>query len=77
MSQTLSKPIFRLCEVVADIAYIAGHRHYHSGDSREDVQNFILWAQEFEEANERTEWGTAGHDYMTAIELFTDSKLNG
>ena len=73
----LPKPIYQLCEVVADIAFIAGAQKYHSGDSREDCRNFILWAQEFEAINAATEWDTGVADYIADVQKFAEQKLEG
>ena len=67
---------YKFHEVVADIAYQAGVTHYYSGDSREDISQFIAWAHEFEDKHKDTEWdGGEGTDYMIAIEEFTCAKL--
>lgn len=71
----VAPPIYRLCEVVADIAYLSGSRRYHSGDSREDIMHFIHWAQEFEQANANTDWDCGTHNYMDAIQEWTEEKL--
>ena len=63
----------KLLEAVADIAYIAGQRGFFSGDSREDIAEFIRWANEFEAINEETDWDET--DYQQAIEAFTENKL--
>ena len=64
-------------EAIADIAYLAGANRYHSGDSREDVQQFLRWADEFESLR-RMSCGAETYDgknYMEAIEDFTLGKL--
>lgn len=63
----------KLLEALADIAYIAGQRGFFSGDSREDIAEFISWAKEFEALNEDTDWDET--DYQQAIEAFMDNKL--
>lgn len=63
----------KLLEAVADIAYIAGQRGFFSGDSRQDIAEFIRWANEFETLNEETDWDET--DYEDAIEAFTENKL--
>lgn len=63
----------KLLEAVADIAYIAGQRGFFSGDSREDIAEFIRWAREFEAIHEETDWDET--DYQDALEVFTDNKL--
>lgn len=71
-------PEVRLLEAVADIAFLAGAQRYHSGDSREDVAQFIAWAREFEPRREVSTAGEEtydGQDYMTAIEEFSVSKF--
>jgi hypothetical protein len=62
----------RLLEAAVDIAYCAGTRRYHSGDSREDNQRIRAWAEEFERdvVNDENEW-----NYMTLIEGFACKKL--
>jgi hypothetical protein len=72
--------VSRLLETVADIGYMAGSIRYYSGDSREDVQQFIAWANEFEtrrrvHANGMETYGDGGVNYMLAIEQFTMDKL--
>jgi len=64
----------KLLETLADISYIAGETNFFSGDSRADVSNFILWAQEFQKKNSKTSWEEK--DYRTSIENFTTLKLN-
>jgi hypothetical protein len=63
----------KLLETLADIAYMAGQRGFFSGDSREDIAEFISWAKEFEALNEDTDWDET--DYQLAIEAFMDNKL--
>lgn len=72
-----TKQQVRLLESVADIAYEAGRRKYYSGDSREDINQFIEWAEEFEKARtvEHGDEMYFGQDYMTAIEVFCTQKL--
>lgn len=63
----------RLLETVADIAFIAGAKDYHSGDSRQDIDLFIKGAFEFEKKRKVDEKGNETYDdedYMTAIERF-------
>lgn len=69
----------RLLETVGDIAYVAGVRGFHSGDSRADMALMIAWAREFEtkrvvdgDGNETYN----GDDYMTAVETFAGEKLH-
>jgi len=61
----------KLLEAVADIAYAAGHAGFTTDDSREDVQLFIQWAQEFE-----TTFDERGQDYMESIDDFVAKKMN-
>lgn len=63
----------KFIEIVADISYIAGETKYFSGNSREDVSNFILWATQFQKENSKTNWFDA--DYRLAIEKFTIQKI--
>lgn len=63
----------KLLEALADIAYLAGQKGFFSGDSRNDINEFILWAKEFETIHDETDWDE--QDYHTAIEAFTLNKL--
>lgn len=72
MSEQVKTPFM---ETLADIAFMAGVKRYHSGDSREDIDTFIRWANEFESKHSGTEWDTPGKDYILAIEEFTQAKL--
>ena len=63
----------KILEVVADISFIAGERKYFTGDSRADVSNFILWADEFRIKHSKTNWDET--DYRYSIEIFTLQKL--
>jgi len=67
----------RLLETVADIAYIAGAKRFHSGDSRQDIAHFIQLARQFEKARKVKDGNETyfGKDYMTAIEEFTLKNL--
>jgi hypothetical protein len=63
----------RLLEALADIAYLAGQKGFFSGDSRNDIAEFIIWAKEFEEIHDETDWDEV--DYIETIEAFTLNKL--
>ena len=63
----------KLFEAIADIAFLAGQKGFFSGDSRQDIAEFIRWAQEFETIHEDTNWDEV--DYITAMEAFTENKL--
>ncbi|WP_447641952.1 MULTISPECIES: hypothetical protein [Chitinophagaceae] len=63
----------KLLETVADISYHAGQKEYYSGNSREDIANFIWWAKEFENIHRKTDWEKT--DYMLTIEAYTDDKI--
>jgi len=63
----------KLYEAIADISYIAGYRHYCSGDSRVDMSDIIDWAKEFETINQDEVWEE--RDYMTEIEEFANRKI--
>jgi hypothetical protein len=72
----------RLLEAVADIGFLAGACRYHSGDSRQDVADFIQWAQIFESKRKMVKDGFGekretylGTEYLTAIEAFTMQRL--
>ena len=64
---------YKLFEALADIAFMAGQKGFCSGDSREDIAEFINWAKEFEAMHEDTDWDEV--DYHEAIEAFTKNKL--
>jgi len=63
----------KILEAVADIAYTAGYKKYSSGDSRQDVSDFIWWAEEFEKTHLSTDWGE--EDYILMIDKFARQKL--
>lgn len=63
----------KLLEALADIAYLAGQKGFFSGDSREDIAEFISWAREFETVHEDTNWDEV--DYYDTLEAFTLNKL--
>jgi hypothetical protein len=65
-------------EALADIAYMAAARRYHSGDSRDDIDTFIQWANEFEGLRVSDGKGNElydGEPYMDAIQTFMEFKL--
>lgn len=70
----MNSKLFKLCEVVADIAYQAGVDRRYSGDSRADIQRFIDLAEEFEKLHENTDWNEHG-DYIGAVDEFARQKL--
>jgi len=74
-TEDLPKRTYELCEALADIAYLAGRESYYGGDSREDVANFIKWAQEFEAKHKDNDW--EGGDYIETIETFAAKKMEG
>ncbi|MBN8705274.1 MAG: hypothetical protein J0L62_05325 [Bacteroidetes bacterium] len=63
----------KLHETIADIAYIAGHKKYYSGDSRADMIEIISWATEFEKIHKGNVWYE--QDYMIEIEKYADQKI--
>lgn len=63
----------KLLEAVADISYYAGQKGYFSGNSREDILNFIWWAKEFQHFHKDTDWNST--DYILMIEAFAQDKL--
>ncbi|MXN92699.1 hypothetical protein GR160_15830 [Flavobacterium sp. Sd200] len=63
----------RLFEALADIAYLAGQKGFFSGNSRNDIAEFIVWAKEFEAIHDETDWDEI--DYIDTIEAFTLNKL--
>lgn len=62
-----------LLETLSDISYIAGELNYFSGDSRADISNFIIWAQEFEVIHGPTDW--TEKDYIEEIRKFASMKI--
>ena len=64
---------YKLLETIADISFIAGENKFFTGDSRADVSEFIIWANEFEKKNSKTNWDDV--DYLLAIEEFTSQKI--
>ena len=69
--------IYSLCEAVADIAFIAGTKEYYSGNSRQDIEDFIHWAEEFELKWKNKDWGADDtfDDYMDEIIKFANKKI--
>jgi hypothetical protein len=63
----------KLLEAIADISYIAGSHNYSSGNSRQDISEFIYWAVQFEKQHSKTDWDK--EDYILAIDDFTIGKL--
>ncbi|WP_294823403.1 hypothetical protein [uncultured Flavobacterium sp.] len=63
----------KLFEAIADIAFIAGQKGFCSGDSRQDIAEFISWSKEFEAIHEDTDWDEV--DYAATIEAFAVNKL--
>jgi hypothetical protein len=61
-------------ESLADIAQMAGAKKFYSGDSREDIDLFITWAEEFEAIHANTNWEEI--EYMDEIENFAMGKIN-
>lgn len=78
MKKKKEEIVYSLCEALSDIAYIAGHKQYYSGNSRQDMADFIEWAKEFEEKWKNKEWGAdnTDHDYIDEITKFADEKIN-
>lgn len=65
-----------ILETLADISYAAGAAGYTTGNSREDVQNFIYLANKFEEEFEGYNGDEQeNEDYMDEIEKFTTANL--
>lgn len=65
-------------ETVADIAYQAGCLGYYSGNSREDMQNFIHLAEQFHKKYAKqieANWEETGMDYMDEIDKFIESNI--
>lgn len=65
----------KLLETIADISYTAGYMKFSSGDSREDVNTFIFWAEEFQKINLKTNWDEVEDDYIISIDKFTVEKI--
>ena len=76
--KTNNEKIYSLCEAVADIAYAAGYRKFYSGDSRQDISDFIEWSKEFEEKWKGKEWGAddTNDDYMDEVVKFANENIN-
>lgn len=74
---TTKERAFSLNEAVADITYIAGYRRFYGGDSRQDIGDFISWAQEFENIWKDKDWGADDtmDDYMDEIGKFANEKI--
>lgn len=73
---TANPKIYSFAEALADISYIAGTKGFYGGNSREDIANFITWAEEFEQINKGVEWGISENpDYIDAITEFTEKKI--
>ena len=68
---------YSLYEAISDISFIAGEDNYTSGNSRQDVSEFIEWAKEFEKKWKNKEWGidNTDDDYMNTIAKFTYNKI--
>ena len=75
--KTNKEKIYSLCEALADIAYIAGSRQYRSENSRQDIGDFIEWANEFEQKWKGKEWGAddTNDDYIDEITKFANEKI--
>lgn len=75
--KTNNEKIYSLCEAVADIAYEAGFRRFYSGNSRQDMNDLIIWAKEFEKIWKNKEWGAddTQDDYMDEITKFANDKM--
>jgi len=72
----MSEKEYSLHEAIADIAYLSGVKGYYSGNSRQDIADFILWAIEFETIHKDVEWGVDDNpDYIDAIEGFVNTKI--
>ena len=63
----------KLLQTVADISYIAGYNKHYSGNSRLGISEYIIWAREFEQIHQKTDWDNV--DYMLTIELFANQKI--
>lgn len=65
---------YSFSEALADLAIMSGNNRYYSGDSRKDMAQIIMWAEEFEKIHYgKTEWGNE-LEYMEEIEKFWESK---
>lgn len=69
-----------ILETVADIAYAAGVKRHYSGNSREDMQEYIRLAEQFEKEYAHIDWNNQEIDddfidYMDAIEDFIAENL--
>ena len=59
-------------EAIADISYEAGRAGYYSGNTRQNVDNFIDWAEEFVTLNSDRQWDG---EYVDEIHKFTSEKI--
>jgi hypothetical protein len=74
--EQLDDKTYSLCEAVADIAFIAGEKKYYNGNSRQDIEDIIHWAIEFEEMYKNIEWGVeSSPDYIETITSFAETKI--
>lgn len=66
----LKTSVYRLCEIVADIAYTMGNRHWSSNvDSRDDIARIVGLSHEFYDAYELTRNGS-DDDYLNKVAAF-------
>jgi hypothetical protein len=63
-----------LLEILADISFIAGENNYFTGDSRNDVSQFILWAKKFQTLHSKTNWDEV--NYLLTIQEYTLKMIN-
>jgi len=63
-----------LLETLADISFIAGENIFFTGDSRNDVLQFILWARKFRTLHSKTNWDEV--NYLLTIQDYTLKMIN-
>lgn len=74
MKKLTDNSIIRLfAEALADITQQATAADFKTGDSREDISQFIEWAEEFERIYSMEDW--IEKDYIETVDNFTILKM--
>ena len=63
----------KLLHTFANNSYLSGYKNHYSGNSYFDISEYIIWAREFEQIHQKTDWDNV--DYMLTIELFANQKI--
>jgi hypothetical protein len=70
------KATYSLCEAIADITQITTQHDFWLPNSRDRIELYIKWAEEFEWLHRDVEWGlNSPCEYIDAIEFFTIFRL--